>query len=99
ALGAERVETRDGGYRVVLDRGELDADRFDALVRDGRTQEGLALWRGDPLAGLDERFARTAAAALDERRLAALEQRIDDDIDAGRHAALVSELDRLVGEH
>jgi hypothetical protein len=32
ALGAERIETRGTSYRVVLDPGELDLERFEKLV-------------------------------------------------------------------
>ena len=58
------------------------------------------MWRGPPLADLaDEPFAQTEIARLEEQRLAALEARVEADAAAGRHAELVSELRRLVGEH
>ena len=91
--------------------GELDAERFERLVEDGRRavaagqpehaagvlREALALWRGPPLADLAfEPFAQAEIARLEEQHLAALEARVEADLDLGRHAALVGELQRLV---
>ena len=62
--------------------------------------EALGLWRGPPLAELEfESFAQPEIARLTEQRLAALEARIDADLAAGRHAALISELQQLLTEH
>ena len=47
---------------------------------------------------LYEPFAAEAAAALEERRLSALEERIDADLAIGRAGELVGELERLVRE-
>ena len=46
-----------------------------------------------------EDFAQPAIARLEELRLAALERRIEADLELGRHADLVGELDALVKEH
>ena len=46
-----------------------------------------------PLAELDESFARAERARLEEQRLTALEQRIGADLELGRHAQLVPELE------
>ena len=45
------------------------------------------------------RFAQPAIGRLDELRLAALERRIEADLELGRHAELVAELEALVGLH
>jgi WD40 repeat protein len=91
--------------------GELDAERFARLVEDGChalaageaehaadvLREALALWRGPPLADFAfEAFAQTEIARLQEQRLAAVEARIEADLAAGRHPALVGELRQLV---
>jgi DNA-binding SARP family transcriptional activator len=111
ALGADRVVTRQPGYLLRVDEGELDLDRFDALVAAARAAmaggdteaaargltEALALWRGPPLAEFEtESFARSAAARLEDERLAAVEERVDAELALGRHAALVPELEQLV---
>ncbi len=60
----------------------------------------LALWRGQPLADVDgQPFAQEAIGELEERRLAAMEMRIDADLELGRHAALVAELTVLARQH
>jgi predicted ATPase/DNA-binding SARP family transcriptional activator len=88
ALGTDRVE-----------KDELDLLRFERLLEND-PREALALWRGPALADLAfEPFARAEAARLEEARLAALEARIGVDLEQGRHAALVGELESLVAAH
>jgi branched-chain amino acid transport system substrate-binding protein len=113
ASAAAALETRGNGYRLRLDRGERDLDRFEELLSRGRAlgtedpkaaakalREALALWRGPPLAEFTfEDFAREEIARLEELRLTALEERIEVDLALGRHADLVAELTRLVEEH
>ncbi len=106
--------TRPIGYLLRVAPGELDAGRFEGLLQEGRQalaakaperaaeqlREALALWRGRPLADLAyETFAQPEIARLEELRLTALEVRIEADLALGRHALLVAELERLVGEH
>jgi DNA-binding SARP family transcriptional activator len=114
ALGDDDVLTRTPvGYRLMVGVGELDADRFLALVEDGRRaltagdaawagallREALSLWRGRPLEDVVfARFAQVEIARLEEQRLAALELRIDADLALGRHDELVPELQALVKE-
>jgi DNA-binding SARP family transcriptional activator len=99
-LGEGRLLTRDPGYVLRVEKDELDVQRFEQLAKEGRGKEALALWRGTPLLGLrDERFADDARRRLEEKRLAVLEDRIEDDLAAGRHAELVPEIEELVGEN
>ena len=99
-LGAERLVRQSSGYVLKVERDELDLDRFEQLVSDGRFAEALELWRGPALADiLYEPFANAAAQELEERRLIALEQRIEGELEAGGGSELVPELDRLVREH
>ena len=115
ALGdPDAITTTPAGYRLRVRPGELDAERFERGVEAGRRaldagapeqaagllREALELWRGPPLAGLEfEPFAQAEIARLEEQRLAALEARVEADLGAGRHAALVSELRQLLSEH
>lgn len=75
-----RVERNGDGYRLVVRPGELDADRFEALVRDGRAsadpeesaallRRALDLWRGRDAY---EDVPETPPTHLDARRLAEL---------------------------
>jgi DNA-binding SARP family transcriptional activator/ABC-type branched-subunit amino acid transport system substrate-binding protein/streptogramin lyase len=112
--GDGRIRTHAHGYELSLEEGELDADRFAALVAEGRRaladgdakeastllHAGLALWRGPPLADLTyEAFVQNDVARLAEMRLDAIEERVEADLALGRHAELVPQLERLVGEH
>ena len=109
-LGEGRLVTRKPGYLLRVEPDELDGARFERIVSEAREaaperaaarlREALALWRGPPLADLaDEHFARPEIARLEGLRLAALEHRIDADLEAGRHAEVVGELEALVAEH
>ena len=99
-LGDGRLLTRDPGYLLRVEPGELDAHEFERLAREGRAAEALALWRGPPLLELqNERFVDEARRRLEEIRLGVLEERIDDDLDAGRQTELIPELEQLIAEH
>ncbi|WP_336215642.1 ATP-binding protein [Nonomuraea sp. LPB2021202275-12-8] len=111
ALGRDRVEFHPSGYRLVADPLDVDAHRFERLAAEGRQaltggdprraagllREGLELWRGAPLA--DAPHAEAAAARLTELRLAAIEDRVQADLDLGRHRELVAELSQLTAAH
>ncbi len=99
-LGAEALETQGPGYALRLEPGSLDAGRFEALVRSGRYDQALALWRGPPLADVGFVPAlRDEASRLEELRLQAVEGRIEAGLAVGRHVELVPELQGLVSEH
>ena len=99
-LGRETIETRAPGYVLHVDPGAIDARRFERLVRDARPlppaersaalRDALALWRGPPFADLAfESFLQDEIARLDELRLTALEDRLEAEIELGRHDAVV----------
>src|SRR4051794_10286770 len=99
-LGKDRLETKPPGYRLHVDEGELDLDRFRGLVEEGAYDEALAHWRGRPLSDFaSQRFAQAEIARLDELRVSCLEARIEHGLAQGRHLGLVAELDALVREH
>jgi DNA-binding SARP family transcriptional activator len=109
-IGDGLVVTRAPGYLLRVDPGELDLDRFERLVEDAHGAEpatgarklhaALALWGGPPLAEFaDEPFAQKQIARLEELRLAVLEERIDLDLDVGRAADVIGELEALVATH
>ena len=100
ALGAERIQTHARGYSVAAGPDELDAAQFERLAAEGRFEEALELWRGPALADFrEERFARDAAARLEELRLGAEEGRIEAALAAGHDSQVVADLERLVAEH
>jgi DNA-binding SARP family transcriptional activator len=109
-LGADVIETRPGGYLLRVEPGQVDLLRFEELVRRARSEppaerartlrDALELWRGDPLADLTyEPCAGDAIAYLANRRLDVLEERLQADLDLGRHAEVVGELEALVAQH
>jgi YVTN family beta-propeller protein len=113
-IGSDRIERHAPGYLLRVAPGELDLERFERLLEQGRAaasagdpataserlREALGLWRGPALADLvNEEFAASEAARLEERRLLALEARIDADLALGGGGELVPELEGLVDEH
>jgi predicted ATPase/DNA-binding SARP family transcriptional activator len=99
-LGEGRLQTTPPGYLLRVAPEELDLYRFRRLVERGRHREALALWRGPALADLAfQSFAQAEIGRLEEARLAALERRIDVDLDAGRYGELVGELEVLTEAH
>ena len=115
ALGdPEALSTTPAGYRLRVRPGELDAERFARGVAEGQRAleagdpqrarvvlgEALGLWHGPALADVEfEPFAALEIARLEEQRLVALEARVQADLAAGSHGALVSELRQLRAEH
>ncbi len=84
ALGAVRIETTPAGYRIRLEPGELDVERFEHLAEGGETDEALGLWRGEVFA--DFRYAPFAAAEarrLEELRDELLLGRVDERLARG----------------
>ncbi len=114
AGGAQMLVTSGPGYLLRVGPGQLDADRFLALLERGRASLGaddpaaaarlfraaLALWRGPVLADVvAEGLARIGVPRLQERYMEAVEGRIESDLLLGRHAELVGELRSLVAEY
>jgi DNA-binding SARP family transcriptional activator len=107
-LGQARIQTERSGYRLAVEPGELDLDRFSAAVAAARASneagersrqlgEALAMWRGEPLVDIaHERFVQSDIARLEAARLAALEERARADLELGRHAELIPELEALL---
>lgn len=105
------LQTRPQGYVVRVGPGSLDAARFELLVRAGGEEAtpkaasatlraALALWRGKPLEGRElGGWARAEAHRLAELAAEAVEQRIAADLELGRHAELIAELEALVAAH
>ncbi len=73
-----------------------EARTLDAAERSRKLVEALALWRGQPLADFTfEPFAQAEIRRLEGLQASALEERIDADLEAGRHSELIGELESL----
>ena len=108
-LGGDRIATRGPGYVIRVEPDELDLTRFERLADEAARAEparaaellgdGLALWRGPPLADLSDSFAQADLLRLDELRVAALERRVEADLARGCGDELIAELETLAREH
>src|SRR4051794_8982205 len=113
-LGNDALMTEGHGYVLRVGDDELDARRFESLAEQGHAalaagdaggasallSEGLALWRGPPLAELDlESSARGELDRLGELRRSAQELRVEAELALGHHAEVIGELEALIAEY
>jgi DNA-binding SARP family transcriptional activator len=113
-LPAETLRSVGGGYALRVEPQELDRDRFEVLVAEGRALlaqgdadearsrfgSALELWRGEPLSDFAfEDFAQEEIARLQELQVAAMEEKIDAELAVGLSAELVPELEALISRH
>ncbi len=111
---ADLVVMRGDGYALELPAEAIDVARFEQRAAEGRAMavagepaqavellaEADALWRGDALADFAyDDFAVGAVTRLSESRLAMIEQRLDLELQLGRHQRAVIELEELVAGH
>ncbi|QKW24527.1 AfsR family transcriptional regulator [Kitasatospora sp. NA04385] len=96
-IGQCRVDLYQFREGAELGRRALAAGEY---ARAARLLSGaLAHWRGTPLTGATAQLAAKELPALEEDRLAALEDRIEADLALGGHRRVVAELRGLVAEH
>jgi len=108
------LKTVAGGYLLAVAPGELDGEVFQTRIQDGRRALGagdaerardllghaLGMWRGPALADVAyEEFAQPEIRRLEELRLAALEARVDCQLQLGEHGGVIGELEALVVAH
>ncbi len=113
ALGAEAIETVDGGYRLRADHVFVDRQEFEDLVDRARQHlayrlpqraipllsEALALWRGQVFGTLEEWLpGRLEAVRLGQLRLAAEEDLLQARLDAGDHQGVAADATVLTGQ-
>ncbi|MGH3908081.1 MAG: AfsR/SARP family transcriptional regulator [Pseudonocardiaceae bacterium] len=113
-IPAERLTTREHGYRLEVRPGELDLDVFEARLRVARdalanNEDGFAarqlrsaldLWRTHVLVDVPAGpLLRATIARIERNRLDAIGQRICADLNLGRHHELIGELSALVYHH
>ncbi len=112
-LGEDAVKTGPTGYRLVLREGELDAEEFVAAADRGHLllaqapdraldelSGALGLWRGPPFGDMaDEVALQAEGQRLRERRLVAIEDRVDAQQALTHSPALAAELTPLLADH
>ena len=106
-----RLLRRSGGYQLEAGQDQVDLHRFrrlDELARrpgqPAGTQvsllrEALALWRGEPLTGLDGPWAERVRQAWHRRRVDAALLLAEVELREGDPAAVVQPLTELQGEY
>ncbi len=111
ALLGDAVVISPGGYSLALSPSEVDAGRFEGLVREaGRAarpevtmallDEALALWRGPAFGDLaDVEALRGPTRRLEELRLAAEEERAAALLRSGQVARAAATAEELVAAH
>ncbi|XVV12348.1 BTAD domain-containing putative transcriptional regulator [Actinoplanes sp. CA-131856] len=99
ALPAGVIRSDPAGYRLDPGPGELDAAEFGRLTAAGREdrdpaklRQGLDLWRGDALAGIESHAVQLAAAVLDQQHVDAVVDWAELELEAGRERDLLGEL-------
>jgi predicted ATPase/DNA-binding SARP family transcriptional activator len=110
-LGQKLIETVAGGYRLCVSPDDVDAVRFERLMRSGHDAvegndpiravecftEALALWRGEPVIDLADQLKGMAEGVrLAELRRSGEEQLFDTRLRLGEHALLIVDLEAAV---
>ncbi|MEN3535214.1 BTAD domain-containing putative transcriptional regulator [Microbispora sp. ZYX-F-249] len=101
---------RDGSYMIDTSLDAVDAWEFKKLTEQASAAvppadkatllwRALRVWRGPALGDLDSDVFRAAAIEWEERRLTALEARVDAELALGGHGEIIPELQRLVIDH
>jgi predicted ATPase/DNA-binding SARP family transcriptional activator len=105
------IWTEPAGYLLVVDPPDVDSSEFERLAGEGRAalagdnaalaasilRRALALWRGPAYADIRyEEFARDETERLETMRRLALGDRLDADLQLGRHAEVLGELRGLI---
>ncbi len=108
------LERESAGYRLAVGPEQVDAHRFVRLAGEGRhalaggdplrtgtlVDEALGLWRGSALADVtDAPFAPAHIARLEERRLAAVEDRIEAHLRLGDAGGVIAEARELTSTY
>jgi DNA-binding SARP family transcriptional activator len=107
------IETVPDGYRIRAQAGQLDCDVFDTTLASAREAMArgnpqaalenfdlaLGLWHGPALAGVPGRAAAALANRLEERRVTAIEDRIETLFALGKHRELTGELVALTSRY
>jgi predicted ATPase/DNA-binding SARP family transcriptional activator len=98
-----------GGYRLAVDAEQVDAQRFERLVREAPSlppaaareayEEALKLWRGPPFADVAYAdFAQAEIRRLEDLRDRAEEGRARALVELGLHEEALPDLQRLLAE-
>lgn len=114
AIGADKLRTLPDGYRLDVEAGAIDLDRFRrhakrglqmlTLGHPGQASEAfhqaLAQWRGPALSEFRHRQAMDEMAdGLERERVEVVESLMEAMVQTGDHKLVVGQLESLVEEH
>jgi tetratricopeptide (TPR) repeat protein/DNA-binding SARP family transcriptional activator len=108
-----RLAGRANGYVLDVDPESIDLHQFRRLRRQANAmtasgaydhaalllREADGLWRGQALAGIRGDWAGRMRDSLEEERRAAILERVECELELGRHADLVGELRGLLAQY
>lgn len=112
ALGGGAIASGPGGYRLAVERDDIDLFRFERLAAEGATaldggdaaraadllDEALALWRGPALADLPGRDTDPLTVRARRRHTEARRARLTADVRLGRPERALPGLAALAAE-
>ncbi|MFD5898489.1 BTAD domain-containing putative transcriptional regulator [Streptomyces sp. NPDC060366] len=111
ALGGAAITSGPGGYRLVVERDDIDLFRFERLAAEGAfaldgdcaraaalLDEALALWRGPALADLPGRETNPLTVRARQRHTEARRNRLTADVRLGRPERALPGLAALAAE-
>ncbi len=104
--GARLLRFGSGGYRLAVEREQVDLFRLRALEEQAQREpdphraaellrDAVGLWRGTPLSGIEGGWAERTRHALEQQLLATRRRLVEVELGLGRHADLVAELSEL----
>ncbi|NDU71785.1 hypothetical protein GWI34_03970 [Actinomadura sp. DSM 109109] len=110
---ASVIARERGGYRFVSQGTAVDAMRLDPIADEAAAArssgdlaaavsaylDALALFQGEPLAGLPGPFAEAERRRLEERRLTLVQEKVECEFRLGRFVDAVGELHALMPKH
>jgi len=108
-----RLAGRASGYVLDLDPDSVDLHQFRRIRRQASAlrssgdydhashvlREADALWRGQALAGIRGDWVARMRDSLEEERRAAILERVECELELGRHADLVGDLQGLLAQY
>jgi predicted ATPase/DNA-binding SARP family transcriptional activator len=112
ALPGDVIESHPRGYRLAIEPDQVDVLRFKRLADAGKAAaqqdprravrtlgDALGMWRGPAFADLTgAEFAEAAASSLDQRRLAAVEDRAEATLALADRPPDLDALEQVVAE-